>query len=355
MNAVGKIKDEAARIQNECQKRALAYSIQASFWGKSNYFLGVPAAIAAAIAGGVAILQVTNAPVIGGILALFVTALTALITFIDPKSKAAEHDEAASRYEGLKNALFILQNIETEIESDPRVLNTSLTQKSEEYSALIFKYPNLTGWALAKASAQQKLNEFDQPQPSSGVDVVSLDNVSECYKFVSKCLDQAVTSVDDITWGARTEYRSEEERSAYKSYTESVERVCQNGNVSYREISSLNNRHYFERSEKLINLSYGYSLGYFDTQNIRVPLVSFIVIDKKIAIMGFYRSSKMAAAVDGGDFLYITNPLMMAFLNDYYQTLWDASHKIKEGEHIDFNTFAQIRKNLLEEDKDGRD
>ncbi|MBE9594724.1 MAG: SLATT domain-containing protein, partial [Proteobacteria bacterium] len=72
---------EAKRVEEDSMYSAKGHFVVANFWMKFHLWIGVPTAILAAIAGASALSQFDNHNIIAGILAIVVTALTAVTTF----------------------------------------------------------------------------------------------------------------------------------------------------------------------------------------------------------------------------------------------------------------------------------
>lgn len=178
-----------------------------------------------------------------------------------------------------------------------------------------------------------------------GLEVLQFENVAQLYDYVASRLQKATKCVDDITWGSRKVYRTEVEDAAYQNYLKAIEVVCKRGTVTYREVSSLTDGHYFERSINLVKKGYySYHLGYYDISNVRVPLISYIIIDSSEVILGFYRVPMLQP--EGEVYINVRHPLLVKLFEDYFETLWLGSTKIKEGNKISWDIVEQIAKGL---------
>ncbi|MCJ7572209.1 MAG: hypothetical protein MUO82_10115 [Candidatus Thermoplasmatota archaeon] len=178
-----------------------------------------------------------------------------------------------------------------------------------------------------------------------GVEVMQFEDAADVYNYVTTQLITAEKSVDDITWGSRKGYRTKNEAKAYKKYVDVIEKVCKKDIIKYREISSLSDENYFNRSMHLIEKGYyNYHLGYYDTLKIQLPLMSFIIIDSKKVIVGFYRVPVLSP--EGEIYLCITNDNIVRLYIDYFATLWTGSDKIKDTTNINENLISQIKEKL---------
>lgn len=151
----------------------------------------------------------------------------------------------------------------------------------------------------------------------------------------------AKDSIDDLTWGSYTGYRTEEEQKAYLHYVDTMNVVCAKGTVEYREVSSLSDEHYYKRSTDLLKY-YSYHLGYFDISNINVPLISYVVIDSTEVILGFSRVPGRTRPLEGVIYLSIREPSIVRFFKDYYESIWIASTKLKEADRCNNAKLQEI-------------
>jgi hypothetical protein len=94
---------EARKLAVDVLYSEKGHFVAAKSWRAWNYRLGVPAALIGAAAGA-SILG--NAPtLIPGLLALLAAALTALITFLNPSERAAQHHRAGVDYARLRRQI----------------------------------------------------------------------------------------------------------------------------------------------------------------------------------------------------------------------------------------------------------
>jgi len=181
--------------------------------------------------------------------------------------------------------------------------------------------------------------------PRQGHELLQFENVAQLYDYVTSKLQEATNSVDDITWGSRKVYRTEVQEAAYQNYLKTIEAVCIKGTVTYREVSSLTDEHYFERSISLVKKGYySYHLGYYDISKIKVPLMSYIIIDSSEVILGFYRAPVLQP--EGEIYINVSQPMIVKLFEDYFETLWAGSTKLKEGNRIAWDVIEQIAKKL---------
>ena len=100
---------EARRVEEDCLFSAKGHFEAASTWSGLHYWLGVPAAVLAAIAGGAAF---ADHPLLAGSLAMVVTALAAIITFLNPRDRAHAHHVAGVKYNALRQHARVFRTVD---------------------------------------------------------------------------------------------------------------------------------------------------------------------------------------------------------------------------------------------------
>ncbi len=143
-----KIVKEAKRIEEDCIYSAKGHYYFGQFWSTLHLWIGVPTAILAAIAGASAL---DNQNVLAGILAIIVSALTAVTTFLNPSEKGNIHRDAGNAYNSLKNRTRILREINVGLVADEKELSVDLNTLSTERNELNSKSPLILQWAFRKA------------------------------------------------------------------------------------------------------------------------------------------------------------------------------------------------------------
>lgn len=169
-----------------------------------------------------------------------------------------------------------------------------------------------------------------------------LSSLNEMYFQMTCKMRDAKISVDDITWATTTFYRTKSDRNSYEEYKMTMQEILEKKDIKYREISSIGHQSYLWRVEELLKF-YNYNIGYYEVP--KIPLISYMVIDNKDAFIGFYRDPFLP--IDDEVYLHITNKDVIAFLVDYYQTLWSGSVKVKEGDTVDYKTLESIKRRFI--------
>jgi len=198
---------------------------------------------------------------------------------------------------------------------------------------------------LLLINSMKTINSNIEKINSGGVDILEFDNAAEIYDYVSTQLNKAKHSIEDITWGSYTGYRTKDEQDAYERYVKTMQKVCKKKNIMYKEISSLSDEHYFERATKLF-INYNYHLSYHNIDEVNVPLISYAIIDNEQVICGFSRVPGQVRPLDGIKYLSIKSPVLVKFFKDYYDTIWEKAEKIKESLIINDDKISLIEKRI---------
>jgi len=175
----------------------------------------------------------------------------------------------------------------------------------------------------------------------SGMKIRHFKDVGEVYQYVASKVAGARHGVKDITWGSYTGYRTEHEEECYKKYLYTIDDVCKKGNIMYEEISSLSDEHYFRRSARLLGY-YNYHLAYHDISCVKVPLISYVIVDAREVVIGFYRVPGVRRPLDRIVYLSVTNPMLVRFFGDYFEALWHGATILKESRTVNAAMIREI-------------
>lgn len=142
--------DEARRLGVDVLYSEKGHFAAASAWRSRNYWLGVPAALIGAAAG--ATILASAPPVFAGLLALTGAAITALMTFLNPSERAAQHQLAGVAYSKLRRTIRQFAQIDVGT-MDADALRKRLTELTDEVSAVQGDALAIPAHAYAKAIA----------------------------------------------------------------------------------------------------------------------------------------------------------------------------------------------------------
>lgn len=104
-----KVVAELLRMEEDCTHSGKAHFNAAVRWTRWNYVFGIPSVGLSALAGGAFFQDYTVA---AGLMSSGVTVLTALMTFLKPSEKAADHKSSGDQYLALRNDARVFREVE---------------------------------------------------------------------------------------------------------------------------------------------------------------------------------------------------------------------------------------------------
>ena len=144
---------EAQRIAQQCLLAAERHYAAETPWYHMNYWIGIPSALLAAVAGTSAVPKLGMPewlPVAAGLLA---ASLTSLLTFLDPHKRASVHHTTARNYEALYHAASFFARFElVEEAADTGALRTKLLKLNADFNELLKSSPAIPGHAYTAAT-----------------------------------------------------------------------------------------------------------------------------------------------------------------------------------------------------------
>lgn len=136
------------RIEEDALYSSRGHFAAGKRWSQAHFWVGLPAAIGAAVAGAAAINQNTTA---ASVTALTVAALTAVLTFLNPSDKASTHHAAGTRYNTLRNRARRFREIDLLREGDSASIDAALKALATDLAALNEGSPQIPRWAFRDA------------------------------------------------------------------------------------------------------------------------------------------------------------------------------------------------------------
>lgn len=139
----------AARIEEDTLYSAKSQWESARELGWLHLALGIPATVAAALAG---VSIVAEDKTLGAVLSGASAVLTALLTFLDPKSKASLHRQAGSVYKAISNDARLFREVKCSggTSSGP-VLEEAVEKLTQRLNEANAGAPQPTRWAFSRA------------------------------------------------------------------------------------------------------------------------------------------------------------------------------------------------------------
>lgn len=137
MTTIVLLSSEAKNLQDQSLLAAERHFAAEGPWYYLNYWLGVPSTSLAAIAGAAGLSQLTNSGIVAGAIAVVVSVLTGLLTFLDPHKKGDTFHRFAKEYEALYHAAGFFCRVESQTEdADPVKLLAELRKLTKRFDEL---------------------------------------------------------------------------------------------------------------------------------------------------------------------------------------------------------------------------
>ena len=152
------VKKETQRIIEDTLFSAKRHFESARIWSLMHYGLVLPTAVLTAIASASAFKENTS---LAGFLAIAVTALTALMTFLNPNKRADAHHMAVNKYNVLRNQARIFCEIDLMAGDQQIDISKKIKELAKERDDLNQSSPQTLKWAYKRAKAAIEADEAD--------------------------------------------------------------------------------------------------------------------------------------------------------------------------------------------------
>lgn len=164
------ITKEAFRIEESACISAKSHYNDSATWGFCNFALGLPTTILSGLVAIESFARFDSSNNIAGIVAIIISVLSGLMTFLNPNKRAAVHQKAGSDYSTLENRVRLFRTIDCWGKDSDAVLTAKVKEFSEKKNKLNADNPQPSplGYILAKrgikkGEASFKVDEKVQP------------------------------------------------------------------------------------------------------------------------------------------------------------------------------------------------
>lgn len=144
---IGALRDEAARIVEDTEHSAKRHFNSCDIWSIVHYALGIPATVAAAAASTA---LVKDAPTVAQLLGLTAALLVALMTFLKPSDRAAQHKNVGNQYLTLRNDARMFSELDLLNPIDDSKKSEKLERLAQRRNELNSSAPSTPRWAFEK-------------------------------------------------------------------------------------------------------------------------------------------------------------------------------------------------------------
>lgn len=156
------IAKEARRIEEDTEHSAKGHFNASGRWEHYHLWIGLPAALLAAIASATAF---ENHPDAAGILAILSTSLTTTLTFLKPSERAENHKSVGSQYLALRNKARIFREIELADTNDLESVKKRLIELATARDEL-----NQTALAIPRKDYEKAKQDIDSGRSTHKID-----------------------------------------------------------------------------------------------------------------------------------------------------------------------------------------
>jgi hypothetical protein len=149
-NIKEKAKKEAKRVEEDSLYSAKGHFVAARSWINVHYWIGVPTALLAGVAGATALAQFENHNIVAGVLSIIVAMLTSVTTFLNPNERATSHQNAGTAFNALRSDARLFYEIEADLINSEEALTKRLKELTDQRSKLNQSSPQIPKRAFEK-------------------------------------------------------------------------------------------------------------------------------------------------------------------------------------------------------------
>lgn len=181
-----------------------------------------------------------------------------------------------------------------------------------------------------------------------GVAVRRFATVQEVYEYMVKRMQEAESTIDDLTFGFKDPPATPTTKKARERYLETIVRVCsqRKRTISYREVMSFPPLTHVTRAESMLRQNLpAYRLRYYEFTQKHLPaLLSFMVIDSSEVILAFYRAPYLPSERE--ILLAVKHPDIVKLFQDYYDAIWQGAKILKEADKAELALLQEIERRV---------
>lgn len=177
---------------------------------------------------------------------------------------------------------------------------------------------------------------------SDSLKVVAFSNRKDYTDYRTRRLRTA-KKIDDVTWrfqGYNGQTYSSGDTSAKKEEVDIISQIIKRSDVVWRGVAAFRSLEQFEKEKPLISEleNVGYNFGIYELSPKNAPpLTGFMIIDDKELFIAYpHKSIRLA----------IQHPQIIKLYSEYFEEIWQASYKLKQGNKVDFKKLQQLESKL---------
>ena len=176
--------------------------------------------------------------------------------------------------------------------------------------------------------------------------VKRFDTMASLYAHVVNRMRQS-RAIDDLSWAKpEVQEKSSADWIGYKRYLATKASLCEQPNVTYREVFTFPTKSRLARALEHIDMKlYAYSASYYPIQATdRIPRFSFILFDAEEVVVFFYSGDNRSARTEIR--LSISEPHLVAMFQDYYDHVFQGGVILKDADNLNRNEIERLRESL---------
>ncbi|NIS83169.1 MAG: hypothetical protein GTO14_23875 [Anaerolineales bacterium] len=181
-----------------------------------------------------------------------------------------------------------------------------------------------------------------------GVDIERFANLRECYEYLEESVLNAESTIDDLTFGFKEPLITPDAQRAHDKYLEAIASATsrREKTISYREVMSFPALDHISKAESLLSQDLpGYRLRFYEFTQTNLPaLLSFMVVDSREVILGFYRAPYLPSEREIT--MAIRHPDIVQLFQDYYDSIWLGAKVLKEGDRSERAMLKEIEQRV---------
>ena len=159
---------EAKRIEEGLLYSSKKHFVSAQYWSRVHLCLGLPMVVVSAVAGAEAFKQFDKQHTLAGYLAIGVSVLSAIATFLNPNERATKHRTVGNSYDALMNRVRIFWSIDCWSDESEGVLTKQLKDFSDHKDKLNQSAPQAFPFAydMAKRGIEAGEGKYEVDAPA---------------------------------------------------------------------------------------------------------------------------------------------------------------------------------------------
>lgn len=163
---INNVKAELSRIEEDCIFSAKRHFNASSRWEKYHYWIGLPSALLACIAG---ISAFNDHPILAGVLAILSTALTSMLTFLKPSERSEHHNSIGNQYLSLRNKTRLFRELGINQSSEEIVVKINeLSSQRDELNSSALNTSN-SDYKKAQKDIDENLHKYEVDKEKNNV------------------------------------------------------------------------------------------------------------------------------------------------------------------------------------------